>query len=188
MKRRLCFSDSLIHSGTDIVVSLSAPLVLQNLLTVDLKYRVLSGRKLVHSGGLKKEERTVIHTVDPTASLFLSLQIQGFSYSAPGELICSFTLTCNNNCEVAINGRILAPSVDLLDAQKRILNLKLQNTLLCVHNCSLLTFARRYANGTREILVFAEFSLINKTGLPMLFKQVSFDNKIAAGQGRCCIP
>ncbi|XP_050720689.1 intermembrane lipid transfer protein VPS13D-like isoform X3 [Eriocheir sinensis] len=144
-------------------IVLVSPLTLVNLLPYDLHYEV----KIPGSpkGRVKPGEDASLHSLDPAESVTLTL----------------WTDTLSPCSEITLNPSSSAylVTVKLQDTQKRLLYLHLKVRPMC--------------GGALKVVAYAGYWLINKTGLPLIFRQEGV-NVDAAGQdsehevARCAAP
>eukprot|EP01105_Mastigella_eilhardi_P009021 TRINITY_DN214_c1_g1_i1.p1 TRINITY_DN214_c1_g1~~TRINITY_DN214_c1_g1_i1.p1 ORF type:complete len:3655 (-),score=926.48 TRINITY_DN214_c1_g1_i1:96-9494(-) len=131
-------------SPHDFRLSFSPPITLDNLLSVNLSWRLQTTTHLIAEGFLKQGEKEPVYFYQK--GLFLSFQFSCFDWtvpfmvqkeSKPGEKLESF-------------------EVDAVDPKKQILSLRVEQSLL--------------HSGALNFIVYCPFWLVNKTGLPMLFR------------------
>ena len=132
-------------------IMLVSPLTLVNLLPYDLHYEV----KIPGSpkGRVKPGEDSCLHSVDPAESVTLLLWTDTFTPC--GEIILN------------PSSSPYLVTIKLQDTQKRLLYIHLK--------------VQVQYGGALKVVVYASYWLINKTGLPLIFRQEGA-NTDAAGR------
>ena len=144
------------HSGKIHHINVYPPLCLENLLPVIMEFRIINRRttETLYNSSIPKGEYQFIHSVDPSIPLTLSVKIPCFGWSKAED----------------INSTTPSEVLQLLDEQQRKLNLRVIN---------LVEFS-----GMRKISVFAQYWMVNHTGLRLLYRRAGLDSSLAAGQGQ----
>ena len=144
------------HSGKIHHINVHPPLCIENLLPVIMEYRIIHKhtKQTLYNRSVLKGESQFIHCVDPNLPLTMSVKIPCFGWSKSED----------------INSNVPSEVVHLLDEQQRTLSLRVINLV--------------ESSGMRKISVFAQYWMLNHTGLRLLYRRSGFDSSLAAGQGQ----
>jgi len=152
-------------------VEIVTPLVVENLLSVAMKYkfiRAADGVTLLEGDLTQTLDATVFNIPALDSSVLFSVKIAGYEWSKATEFLSKFKhieagFSTSNDANETIK-------LTMLDAKGRDLALRADVSLVN------LTSAVR-------ISVYARYWIINNTGLRLIYKEVASDKSIAAGQG-----
>ena len=135
-------------------ISLYPPYILQNLLNCPLEFRIVyAENKNVVESGILKKGETISLMIDVRKQLCLTIKIAFFNWSKLKT----------------ITGSNVERGIQILDVKGNSLDLHLR--------------INRLLSGVTELSIFCDFWIINESGLPLLYKKVSFSSQhIAAGQ------
>ncbi|KAI8897799.1 hypothetical protein BC833DRAFT_643759 [Globomyces pollinis-pini] len=146
----------------EIIMTLLAPFILENLLPYDFKYIIQDRNdRQQHSSTLNKGTRQYLHTLDPTHLLALNISIRDLELSQKDGIIITST-----------------------DLEYRDEHLVVKDK-----NQAQLTLQVKYddsnSNG-RVVSIYSPYLIVNKTSLDMFFSASSLisTNRLTAGQGR----
>lgn len=143
------------RSKGDHVITISPPLILENVLLCDMEYALVDSKVGTQQKGfLARGEQVSIHQLDPEAELKLTIAIPGYRRSVL----------------VNITGPSIAKKIDMAPTRTNAHHLYVN-----LHN-------RVNSRGIRKVSVFAQFWMLNHTGLPLFFKQVPPDPKENTGE------
>eukprot|EP01135_Chromosphaera_perkinsii_P008709 Nk52_evm42s1444 gene=Nk52_evmTU42s1444 len=134
--------------------TISAPIVLQNLLPVSVQYAIVdtSMNEL-----LEKGQSVPLFHLDMKNNILMKILVQNYQWS--GTFLIN---TSNPDLPVATQ-------IPLKDGNDRILNLRVKNEQLL-------------KSGPRTISLYCDYWMINTTGLPLMYKQEGKFTQAAAGQ------
>ena len=145
------------HSGKIHHINVYPPLCLVNLLPIVMEFRIIHKhtKQTLLNQSIKKGETQYIHSVDPQVPLILSIKIPCFGWSKPED----------------INSNVPSEVIRLLDEQRRTLSLRILNVIDSI-------------TGMRKVSIFAQYWMVNHTGLRLLYRRSGIDSSLAAGQGQ----
>ncbi len=142
------------------IVKIRPPLMLENVLPVDIKYRIFNEQGTAFlEGTLKKGQTIPMHNLRYEQELCCSIFIEGYSWSDK-EYVSSARRREN------------AKSISVYDEKKHPLSIRIDN--------------RFDLEGCRRVTFWSSYWLLNRTGLPLLFaydkKKRTHRAKLVAGQ------
>lgn len=142
-----------LEPGLSHTLTLHAPFVLQNLLPVDTQYSLPD--QGLH-GDLRAGASVSLYDVNPASVVTLCIKIAGFQLSSRG-------VVSGGTRGIALDRR-----VTVLDSDRRPLYIELDSKRI------------RGSGGARVVAFFAPFWLVNRTALPLVFRQ-AMRSALAAG-------
>ncbi|KAI8610486.1 hypothetical protein BC830DRAFT_1069804 [Chytriomyces sp. MP71] len=144
-----------------LTMKLLPPFQLENLLPYDFRYVVYDkDSRQEHRGSLAKGQVDPIHTVNPTHSLLLSIELLGIDFKPSEVAILS-------NAEVDYRDE----QVILKDSEDQELQLRIK-------------YSDNLEYGGRKVSIYSPYVLLNRTGLDMYFcaRSLIASPRLAAGQ------
>ncbi|KAI9340870.1 hypothetical protein BDR26DRAFT_820276 [Obelidium mucronatum] len=154
--------DSIVSTYPFLTMTLLPPFQLENLLPYDFRYVVYDkDARQEHRGVLVKGAIDPIHTVNPTHSLLLSIEIIGIDFKPSEVAILS-------NADLSYRDETLTlKDMDDLELQLRI------------------KYSDNLEHGGRKVSIYSPYVLLNRTGLDIYYNARSLigATRIAAGQG-----
>ncbi|KAL6077052.1 Vacuolar Protein [Balamuthia mandrillaris] len=128
----------------DHIVTVCPPLILENALVCDLAYSITNEKSGTRQGHLQRGESVAIYRFDTTEPLALSISVPGYKRNTP----------------VYISGPNLKKKLALVPKNRT----KFSHLDINIDN-------RITAKGTRKVSLYAQFWMINRTGLPLSYRQ-----------------
>ncbi|KAI8844441.1 hypothetical protein BJ741DRAFT_543605 [Chytriomyces cf. hyalinus JEL632] len=145
-----------------LMMKLLPPFQLENLLPFDFRYVVYDkDSRQEHRGTLSKGQIDPIHTVNPTHSLLLSIELIGIGFKPSEVAILS-------NADVDYRDEQLI----LRDSEDQELQLRIK-------------YSDNLEFGGRKVSIYSPYVILNRTGLDMLYSSRSLmsTSRLVAGQG-----
>lgn len=148
-------------------ITLMSPLVVVNLLPYELLWEI----KAIETGIIKPGKSTSIHTVDVTSGFNITFRTENFIHAS--ELVIGPT-PANYTTRLR-----------LYDSANRLLLLQVSSRItICLQHVTYFVLQAKLSSktaGAVKLSISAPYWLVNKAGIPLIFRQEGASNEAAAG-------